>query len=102
MMFIVIRCNQCKEQGSMDVSISFRHAADVCGSCQNIRERKWDYYFCNRNCLLKWLIDNKIEQRGFPCNDCKNLKDNNKPTGWAYGFKVNGVCKTCNGTKRVK
>src|SRR5262252_129685 len=94
-MIIVIRCSQCQAEGAFDLRLSFEYENRFCPTCHHTGDGNWDYWFCNLGCFFAWLKENEIEEKGFPCQCCRG-------TGFAFGFEQNGVCKCCDGTKRVK
>jgi len=51
--------------------------------------------------MFKWLKEKHVEKEGFPCRDCHSVSTG-EATGFAFGFKENGVCKTCRGKKCIK
>jgi hypothetical protein len=96
----IVHCDGCNKSGMFDISFKFILESHLCEKCRHHTAEEWDYNFCNIACLMDWLRKNKIEEEGFPCRACHNMEG--KPTGFAWGFEANGVCKTCNGDKRVK
>jgi hypothetical protein len=83
-----------------DIAVKFILEIHSCEKCSNHKSEEWQYYFCNTDCLMRWLREKEIEKEGFPCKDCRNREG--ASTGWQWGFEVNGTCKTCDGKKRVK
>jgi hypothetical protein len=92
---MVIACSECFKSGMFDLNLKFTHRLRNCSKCHHVGDDAWTYWFCNTECMFKWLKENKVEEEGFPCQDCQL-------TGFAYGFKQNGTCQVCQGTKRIK
>lgn len=99
-MLTIIHCDQCRKSGMFDIEFKFNLESHLCEKCHHHEMEYWTFHFCNTNCLMTWLRENEIEEKGLHCRDCKDLKG--KPTGFRWGFESNGICTTCNGTKRVK
>lgn len=91
-MIKLIHCDNC-DKTQLGVTIKFTQEISRCDQ-HHIHTKDWNFYFCNINCMMTWLNNNDIAVKGFPCRDCRS-------TGFAYGFKQNGVCLTCNGKTRV-
>jgi|SRR3989304_5619764 len=100
-MLQMIHCTQCNETGSFDIHIEFTPETEFCEHCRHAERRTWSYYFCTRACMFKWLKEKHVEKEGFPCRDCHSVSTG-EATGFAFGFKENGVCKTCRGKKCIK
>jgi RecJ-like exonuclease len=66
-----------------------------CSECHESQIKKFSFHFCDLKCFQKWLIKNKIFEKGIPCQDCRE-------TGFLAGFKSNGKCSTCEGKARIK
>jgi hypothetical protein len=101
-MISLCRCTQCKKSGHFDVTLKFDHEIQHCNECHNIKTLFYTYLFCNVDCLFSWLNDKQIEKLGFPCQSCANHKNDFEPTGFLAGHESNGICTTCNGSKRIK
>ena len=99
-MLWLIHCDQCNKSGMFDIEFNFILESHSCEKCSHHTSEKWNYHFCNTDCLCKWLRENEIEEKGLHCKACRNC--DGKPTGWRWGFEENGVCESCKGTKRVK
>ena len=99
-MITLIHCNECNKTGMFDIQFKFVLESHSCEKCSHHKFDEWSYYFCNIPCLMSWLEKNEIEEKGFPCKDCRDR--DGISTGWRWGFESNGVCDTCNGEKRVK
>lgn len=99
-MFRTIHCDQCNKSGMFDLTVKFTLESHLCEKCSNHTSEDWQYYFCNTDCLVLWLKEEDIEKEGFPCKDCRDR--DGVPTGWRWGFEINGICNTCDGKKRVK
>lgn len=95
MSYDLIKCTECDKSGIFDIQLSFEYQQKVCDKCHHVDNYFWQYYFCKTDCMFNWLRKNNIETEGFPCQSCRE-------TGYAFGFQQNGICKTCNGTKKVK
>jgi len=93
-MLQVIHCTNCTEKGNLTLKVGLVVEAESCSTCHHLNETTWDYWFCDVICLGEWLRIREIEELGVPCQDCRE-------TGFAFGFEVNGECKTCKGKKRV-
>lgn len=99
-MLSIIRCDHCDKSGMFDFELKFHIESHLCEKCSHHTMTAWDYYFCNITCLMKWLKDNQIEEKGLHCRDCRDM--NGQSTGFRWGFESNGTCDTCKGSKRVK
>lgn len=62
----------------------------------------WRFRFCVLGCFVEWMKGNRVAERGFPCQDCFDPMGTHKPTGFAFGFKDNGICETCEGRMAVR
>jgi hypothetical protein len=100
-MLQIIRCTHCNEEGMHSLHLKFDHYYAQCGECSKSDVWSWKYWFCNSECMFTWLQEKEIEEKGFPCQSCWNYEEEG-PTGFTGGFKSNGVCRMCKGTKRVK
>ncbi len=101
-MITVVTCTHCHESGLFDVELKFHpNGQKPCNSCGHFEQDEWPFYFCTLNCFSKWLNENKILANGVPCHDCWSY-EKSAPTGYFSGFKQNGICKTCKGSKVVK
>lgn len=99
-MFTIIHCDNCKKSGMFDLEFKFNLESHSCEKCHHHTMESWTYYFCDIVCLMDWLYQYEIKEKGFPCRDCRDM--NGIPTGWRSGFESNGKCSTCNGTMRIK
>lgn len=93
-MMMIVRCTLCHKEGGLDTTLTFRYKWETCNLYHG-HSGEWTFSFCGTDCLLAWLEARDVKNQGFPCQDCRE-------TGWFAGFEQNGVCKVCNGTKRVK
>ncbi len=96
-----ICCVNCKECSLFDISLTFIHRVRNCGKCHHIATDDWQYCFCNLTCMAEWFKRNQIHKKGFPCMGCMG-GPKGEPTGFDGGYKQNGTCRICNGSKRVK
>lgn len=99
-MLRTIHCDACNKSGMFDIHFKFMLESRLCEKCHHHSGTDWDYYFCNIACLMNWLKNNEIADKGFPCRDCCDMKG--VSTGFRYGFESNGTCDTCKGTMRVQ
>ena len=99
-MIEVLKCTNCEKSERLPVILTVMYEVNECDKCHYHRESAWKYYFCNLTCQMDWLVSLNIRVGGVPCRMCVDTKD--VPTGFAFGYESNGVCKTCNGNKRVK
>jgi hypothetical protein len=100
-MMMIIHCTGCGKAGEFDIDLEFVANRDRCGSCSHQTDRTWHYRFCVLACFCEWMKKSKMVEEGFPCQDCFN-HETGGPTGFAFGFKENGVCKTCSGKGAVR
>ena len=100
-MLVVVHCTSCGKAGSFSLHLKFTYTTAHCGHCHHLAEQSWTFYFCDTECMFGWMKTNKVEEQGFPCQSCYNATSG-EITGFAFGFKSNGVCKICNGAKHVK
>jgi len=100
-MLIAVRCTSCGKEGSFPIQLKLQYEMKSCDQCHHINENAWDFHFCNSECMFEWFRKNKVEEIGVPCRSCYNMMSN-EITGFAFGFKENGICKVCDGTKQVK
>ena len=90
-MIQVIHCTECGKEGALPFILEYDMHEKPCATCHHIEENMWRYWFCSWACITAWMQKNA---RAFPCRDCRE-------TGYRFGFKQNGTCPTCHGTKRV-
>jgi len=95
----IIGCTNCKKTGAFKIQLIVVYDENQCECCNNFTQGKWTYYFCDTECEKQWSVSNEINTKGFKCLNCLDITG--KPTGFAFGYESNGVCETCNGTKRV-
>lgn len=100
-MLKIIHCDQCDKKGRFDIHFQFEYKTDTCGKCHHTETNKWQYFFCDVACMFTWLKQNEIEEKGFPCQNCFSF-ETQEATGYLAGFESNGLCPTCQGSKRVK
>ncbi len=94
-MMIVIRCTHCDKETSLHVEFKVTYQTEDCKACHNHKRHSWTFHFCDHDCFSIWYRTNEVADRGVPCRSCRD-------TGYAHGFKENGVCGDCKGNKRVK
>lgn len=94
-MLIAIRCTNCGKTGGLPIKFSATVSDNRCKHCRHSEQKTWNYHFCNVSCHTDWLIGCDVSADGVECLDCRG-------TGFAFGFESNGVCDTCNGTKKIK
>jgi hypothetical protein len=97
-MLTIVTCTNCHKSGTFDVEMKFRPKQKYCKSCGHDEATYWHFHFCTIACLLVWMGENNINGDGFPCQDCIDYATG-KPSGFMGGFKQNGKCYSCNGTK---
>lgn len=100
-MMTIVTCCACGTAGPLEANLEFEYATTNCGGCGHTDRKTWAFHFCNLGCLFRWAKENRVEELGVPCRDCYSY-DLGHPTGFAFGFKENGPCKTCDGKMRVK
>lgn len=100
-MITIITCFGCGKSGSLEARLEVEYRTEHCGGCGHTDRKTWVFHFCNITCMFKWATENRVEELGVPCRDCYSY-DLGHPTGYAYGFKQNGPCRTCDGAMRVK
>ena len=83
----VCTCDFCKNSTSLKVKLTVEYESHLCEECNEFKTSKWDFLFCNMDCLAKWQSAN---QGRIPCMYCHG-------TGWFAGFKENGICTLCEG-----
>lgn len=93
-MLQIIQCTCCGKEGWLKAEFKYAYKADSCKECHKIATSEWSFHFCDQDCFFKWIKNREIEEKGIPCQDCRE-------TGWAFGFESNGACDTCNGKKRL-
>jgi hypothetical protein len=92
-MMSLVTCTECGRSGLFKIEIKVTPEFSRCETCFTPKETSWTYYFCESECLKKWM--NKIDiLKGVPCAACQE-------TGYSFGFSQNGICKICNGNKIV-
>lgn len=101
-MLMVMRCTRCGKAGEFDLDLIFEPKHERCGSCGHQAERAWHYRFCILGCFIEWMKEIQVAENGLPCQDCVDLMGTGRPSGFAGGFKENGVCRTCDGKKAVR
>ena len=96
MVIMMVTCSQCRTTGTFDIEVKFRPKEEHCKTCHHDQSDYWTFQFCNLSCLLKWQSENDLAS-GFPCQRCLDF-ETWKPSGFAGGFKQNGMCQVCKGT----
>lgn len=94
-MLTVITCDNCNKSGSLPIKFAWNRHVRQCTSCHHNTYSEWTYYFCDIECFNEWWKRENILELGFLCRDCRE-------TGFAFGFRSNGVCDTCKGNKRIE
>lgn len=101
MVVMIMACTGCGKSGTFDIHIEFEAEHDRCSKCSHDSSHPWRFQFCILPCFIDWLARKKVAELGFPCQRCTDM-ETGEPSGFFYGHKENGICKTCDGTKTVK
>lgn len=99
-MMNLVRCDNCNKSGLFVVELSLEIGRKTCDCCHHTDKRIWTYTFCNIDCLSAWMLDKQVNRWGVDCRDCRRI--GGESTGFYGGFESNGVCKTCDGKKKVE
>lgn len=84
-----IGCTQCGKENMLSINFKFTSEVSTCKQCHKIHAIDWTYYFCDLNCFMKWIKENKIAQKGLPCQSCQACDEHKE-------------CRRCKGKGRVK
>lgn len=101
MVMMIVCCTGCGKSGEFDVHLQFQAERDRCNECFHDQSHPWNFQFCVLSCFIGWMKKKKVAKLGFPCQRCVDMRTG-QPSGFAFGFKENGVCKSCEGKKTVK
>ena len=90
-MMQLITCSHCGKEGTFKIDLKATPEIKSCEACHHISTVEFNFYFCDLKCFKEWFV---VNEKGVPCVQCRG-------TGFAFGFKENGTCKVCSGSKII-